>query len=63
MKKDIGTVVKDLRDNLTLREFGELLEIPASTLCDIENGKLEPSKEVAKKLAAFSGLPLEQFIR
>jgi transcriptional regulator with XRE-family HTH domain len=58
----IGELVKQLRGPMTQKHFGKLLNIPQSTLCNIEKGKREPSKAVARKLAAYSGLPISKFL-
>jgi DNA-binding XRE family transcriptional regulator len=62
--ESIGVIVRKLRADKSQREFGKVLGgIPASVICAIEKEKRQPSKSVAKRLAEFSGLPLETFIR
>ena len=62
MTAEIGNLVKQCRGPRTQKQLAELLGVPASTISDIENGKREPSKKVARKLAIFSGLPVDKFI-
>ena len=62
MSKEIGDLVKQCRGLRTQKQLAELLGVPPSTISDIETGKREPSKKVARKLAIFSGLPVDKFI-
>lgn len=61
-KRRLGQVVRELRQNLTQREFADQLEIGQSTLSMWESGKVTPDLENLEKLAKVWGKTPEEFV-
>ncbi len=58
---EIGRKVRTIRGNLTQVEFARRLGTSQPVISDVERGG-EPSKRLAKKLAAYAGLPVSEFL-
>lgn len=61
----MGRVENKLRllrkmNDLTQEQLGEALGVTRHTILAIENGKYEPSVELALKIALFFKMPLEE---
>lgn len=56
------TTLKNLREkeNLTLRQLGEKLNIHWTTLHSFETGRRSPSFETADKIAHYFDIPIEE---
>ena len=61
-KKRLGEIVRQLRKNLTQKEFANLLGIGQSTLSMWESGKVTPDLENIEKLAEVWGKKPEEFV-
>jgi transcriptional regulator with XRE-family HTH domain len=61
-KKRLGEIVRQLRENLTQREFANSLGIGQSTLSMWESGKVTPDLENLEKLAEVWGKTPEEFV-
>jgi transcriptional regulator with XRE-family HTH domain len=61
-KKRLGDIVRQLRKNLTQREFANSLGIGQSTLSMWESGKVTPDLENLEKLAEVWGKTPEEFV-
>lgn len=62
---EMGRVENKLRllrkmNDLTQEQLGEALGVTRHTILAIENGKYEPSVELALKIALFFKMPLEE---
>jgi DNA-binding XRE family transcriptional regulator len=55
------TTLRNLREkeNLTLRQLGEKLNIHWTTLHSFETGRRNPSFETADKIASYFNVPIE----
>jgi len=62
-KKNIGEIVREVRDKRTQTDFADLLGISQAFLSEIEHNKKEPGKKVILKLSKLSGFPADKFIR
>lgn len=53
--------VKDLRNKskLSQQELAKQVQIPQTTLSDLENGKYEPTLSVAKRMAVYFDVSLD----
>jgi len=49
-----------IKKGLTLRQLSKELELPFTTLHSYESGFRQPSFEVADRIAAFFGVPIEE---
>lgn len=56
-----AAIVRELRGELSQAEFGALLGVSASLICEAEQGRI--SVNLAVKLAAFSGRPVGDFLK
>ena len=61
-KKRLGEIVRQLRKELTQKEFANLLGIGQSTLSMWESGKVTPDLENLEKLASVWGKTPEEFV-
>jgi transcriptional regulator with XRE-family HTH domain len=62
VKKNVGALVRQIRGELTQNEFARRLNVNQSIISEIEANKKEPGKKLAKRLAEYSGKPMEDFI-
>lgn len=65
-KLPISNSIRELRaqhGEMTQQELGELIGVTRQTVNAIELGKYSPSLEVAFRIAAVFGLPLEKVFR
>lgn len=63
MNVQIGQLLKDLRDERgwSLREFGLIVGMNKTYLCDIELGKRNPTMNSLEKIVAGYGLTVKEF--
>lgn len=63
MNKEIGAKIRALREEkkLTLREFGNALDLDYSHLGRIERGKSAPSMKVLQKIADYFEVEVSSF--
>lgn len=62
MPNEIARLVREIRGDRSQSQFAEITGIHKNVLSDIETGRRDPSKDVARKLSLYSGRPLEAFI-
>ena len=62
---NLGTQLKKIRTdkNLTLAEVAEAVDLTASSLSQIENGKIAPSVNTLESLVSHYRLPMSEFFR
>lgn len=63
MNMDVARLVRELRGDMTQKQFGQITGIKPVLISAIETGERQPSKATALKLAAYSGRPLSDFIK
>jgi len=49
-----------LKRNLTQQEVANIAGVKRNTIAEIERGSIQPSFEVADRIAAFFGVPIEE---
>ena len=59
---EVVEVVREMIGDTPQYKFAQLVGIDPTILSAILNGRRGISKEVAKKLSAYSGRPLEDFL-
>ena len=59
---DIGSLLRDLRGRLSLRQLEEATGITYSYLSNIERGKRQPGFKILSKLAAYHDVPMRDLL-
>lgn len=60
---EIADLVREIMGDTKQNKFARILEVDQTSISAILNCRRPPSIDVAKKLANYSGLPLEKFIK
>jgi len=58
----IARKVRSIRGKMTQAEFARVLGTSQPVISDVERGG-EPSKRLAKRISAYSGLPVSEFLK